>query len=49
MVETMLRWFGHVERRHVDLIVRRVGQMKDSHITRGIGRPRKTITETSIN
>jgi len=24
MVETWLRWFGHVERRHVDSIARRV-------------------------
>jgi hypothetical protein len=36
MVETRFRWFGHVERRHVDSVVRRVGR----------GRPTKTIRET---
>jgi len=30
MVETKLRWFGHVERRLVDSVVRRVDQMKSS-------------------
>ena len=39
MVETRLRWFGNVERRLVD-------QMEGSQITRGRGRPRKTIRET---
>jgi hypothetical protein len=34
MVENRLRWFGHVERRPVDSVVRRVGQMEDSQITR---------------
>jgi len=28
MVETRLRWYGHVERRHVDSMARRVGQME---------------------
>jgi hypothetical protein len=42
MVETRLRWwFGHVERRHVDSLVRRVDQIGHSHITRGRGRPRR--------
>jgi len=41
-----LRWFGHVERRLVDVVVRRVDQMEDSQITRGRGRPRNTIRET---
>jgi len=41
MVETRLRWFGHLERRHVDSLVRRVDH--DSQVTRGRGRPRKTI------
>jgi hypothetical protein len=36
-VETRLRWIGHVERRLVDFVVRRVDQMEDSQITRGIG------------
>ena len=46
LVENRLRWFGHVERRPVDAVVRRVDQMKESHVKRGRGRPRKTIRET---
>ena len=46
MVKNRLTWFGHVERRLVDSVVRRVDQMDDSQITRGRGRPRKTIRET---
>jgi hypothetical protein len=42
-VENRLRWFGHVERRPFDSVVRRVDQMEDCQITRGRGRPRKTI------
>jgi len=49
MVETRLMWFGHVERRHVDSVVRRVDQMESSQITRDRGRPRKTIRETIKN
>jgi hypothetical protein len=45
-VQNRFRWFGHVERKSVDSIVRRVYQIEDSHITRVIGRPRRTITET---
>jgi hypothetical protein len=44
MVENRLRWFGHVERRPVDVVVRRADQMV-SQIRRGRGRPRKTIRE----
>jgi len=43
MVENSFRWFGNVERRLVAFVVRKVYQMKDNQITRGIGRPRKTI------
>ena len=32
--------------KHVDSIVRKVDQIEDNHITRGIGRPRRTIRET---
>jgi hypothetical protein len=46
MVENKLRWFGYVERRPVDSVVRRVDQMEDSQITRDRGRPRKNIRET---
>ena len=45
-VKTRLRWFGHVERRPVDSVVRRVGQMEGSQITTGKGRPIKTRRET---
>jgi len=46
LVENKLRWFGHVERRLIDAVVRRVDQMEESHVKRGIGRPMKTIRET---
>jgi len=46
LVENRLRWFGHVERRPVDAVVRRVDQMEESQVKRGRGRPRKTIRET---
>jgi len=48
LVENRLRWFGHVERRLVDAVVRRVDQMEESQvkIKRGRARPRKTIKET---
>ena len=43
MVESRLRWFGHVWRRSVDAPVRRVDQMEDSPVVKGRGRPRQTI------
>jgi hypothetical protein len=46
MVETRFGWFGHVERRPVDSVVKRVDLMEGGQITRGRGRPRKTIRET---
>jgi len=46
LVENRLRWFGHVERKPVDVVVRRVDQMEESQVKRGRGRPRKTIRET---
>jgi len=45
MVENRLRWL-HVERRPIDVVVRRVDQMEESQIRRGRGRPRKAIRET---
>jgi len=33
----------NIERRPVNFVVKTVDQMDDSQITRGIGRPRKTI------
>jgi len=49
MVETRLRWFGHVERRHVDSIVKRVYQIEGSQITRCKSRSIKSIKETIKN
>jgi hypothetical protein len=49
MVETRHRWFGHVDRRLIDYVARLVDKMKDSQITRGRGRSRKTIRETVKN
>jgi hypothetical protein len=40
--------FGHVERRLVDSVVKRVDQMEGSQITRDRVRTRKTIRETSM-
>ncbi|KAH1202220.1 NADH dehydrogenase [ubiquinone] 1 beta subcomplex subunit 8, mitochondrial [Glycine max] len=45
MVENRLRWFGYVERRPVDSVVRRVDQMERRQTIRGRGRPKKTIRE----
>ncbi|KAL5176375.1 LINE-1 retrotransposable element ORF2 protein [Glycine soja] len=45
IVENRLRWFGHVERRPVDSVVRRVDQMERRQTIRGRGRPKKTIRE----
>ena len=46
MVKSRLRWFGHVKRRPIEAPVRRVDQVFNEPITRGRGRPRKTIGET---
>ncbi|KAH1251469.1 hypothetical protein GmHk_05G014337 [Glycine max] len=45
MVENRLRWFGHVERRSVDSVVRRVDQMERRQTIRDRERPKKTIRE----
>jgi len=41
MVESRLSWFGHVERKHLDFVVRRLDQVEGSQtqITRTTGRP----------
>lgn len=49
MVEERFRWFEHIERKFVGYVVRRVDQIKHSHITRGKGIPRLTIRETIRN
>ena len=46
IVENRFKWFEHVEWKPVDSIVRRVNQIENSHITRGIRRPGRTIRET---
>jgi hypothetical protein len=47
--DSRLRWFEHVERMHVDYVVRKIDHMEGIHITRGKGRFRKTIRETMRN
>lgn len=44
-MKTRLRWLGHVERKLVDSLVRKVDQIEGSQITRDNGRPRKRIAE----
>jgi len=46
LVENRLGWFGHVERRPVDAVVRRLDQMEESQVKRGRERPKKTIRKT---
>ena len=43
LVENRFRCFGHVERRPVEAVIRKVDQMEESQVKRGKGRPRKTI------
>ena len=47
MVESHLRWFGHVWRRLIEVSVRRVDQMKSSPIVRDREAPKKTIGKTT--
>jgi len=49
VVENRFRWFGHVERKPVDSILRRVDQIDVSHIIRGIRRGKIIIRETIRN
>lgn len=46
LVGNMLRWFGHVERKLVYVVERRVDRMEESQVKRGRGKLRKTIRET---
>lgn len=43
MVENRLKWLCHVKKRPGDSLERRAYQMMNSKITRGRGRPKKTI------
>ena len=45
MVKNRLRWFGHVEGRPLDYVVRRVYQMDRRQQIQGRGRPKKSIRE----
>jgi len=49
MVETRLKWFEHLERRHMDYVERRVDKMTGCQITRGRETPRKIRKETITN
>lgn len=49
MVENRLRWFGHVKRRPIESVLRKVDQIKTRETNRGRGRPRKTIREVIKN
>jgi len=42
-METTLRWFGHIERKCINYIVRKFGQMEGNKITRDRERPRKML------
>ena len=46
VVESCIRWFGHLWKRLEKVPVRRMDQMDDSPIAKCRGRPRKTIRET---
>ena len=41
VVESPVRWFGHMWRRPIEALVRRVDQIESSLINRGRGRPKK--------
>ncbi|XP_052113453.1 urease accessory protein D isoform X2 [Arachis duranensis] len=45
IVESRLRWFGHVRRRPTEHPVRKVDEMEDGQGVKGRGRPKKTIHE----
>ncbi|RXI00577.1 hypothetical protein DVH24_000811 [Malus domestica] len=44
--ENRLRWFGHVQRRSTDALVRRCDYGAEVQGRRGRGRPRKTLKKT---
>ena len=41
MIESRLRWFGHVQRKYIEALVKGVNQMEGSSITRDRERPKK--------
>jgi hypothetical protein len=48
-MKNRFRLFGHVERKHVDYVVRKIDEIENNHITRDIRRPRKIIRKTIRN
>lgn len=46
MIQNKFRWFGHVKRRPIDVVVQRVDKMEESRIRIGRGIPRKTKRES---
>lgn len=36
-------WFGHINRRPIDYVIKKIGQIKKSQIIRGRKRPKKII------
>ena len=45
MIETRLRWFGYVQRRLLEALIRKVDQMIFSSIRKGRERPKRTLGE----
>jgi len=45
MRKNCLRWFGHVRRKPINVLVRRVERIKLGQVKRAHGRPKKTWME----
>ena len=45
LVQHQLRWFGHVQRRPPEILVRSEILSQDSNMKRGRGRPKLTLVE----
>ena len=45
MTETRLWWFGHVQRRLTEALMRKVDQMVFNPMRRNKGRPKRTLGE----
>lgn len=43
IMENRFWWFGHVERRFKDIVIKRADQIDMSQIAGGRGRPRNTL------
>ncbi|PKA62039.1 ataxia telangiectasia mutated family protein [Apostasia shenzhenica] len=40
--ESLLRWFGHLNRRSIEASIRKIELLNFAHVQRGRGRPKKT-------